>query len=443
MISTFIGGAHNVIVKKYDDLTTTNTAIAEAAKQGIEDILINYWNWSPDGKPSKPARCIPQEKVPGIEISGMFDHSRFVIRIPDQWNGKLIVSAAGGYMHERSMDIPLSDYVLGKKDDAGASYAYACTDKGTIGEIIPAADGNLYPEKRSNTALLHPDLTLMEWHLRMKQLTIATKNLLAKIKGMKPIRTYISGASNGGYVTRYALENDGDLYDGGLELEGVLWTPDVNYISTKVDQLRYWKILKDPNTSQEDKVEARAMYGFPPESDFIMELNIAYGLAFPDAFRMKYDPTYKYRDWWEYNKHPEDYDHYNWNDRPQEVKQALLPISLTGDLPKPLISLAGTWDVQINPKYHAVGYDNLIKSQGKGAMHRLYLIERGNHLDGFVGNPAFDKDKQLQPLVPYYHQGFDLLINWVENGILPPENKTIGVPQIEGKAINLITSKEY
>jgi len=440
MASTLIPGAHNVEVKLYDDLTTNNPIIAKGAVVGIDNIEVH--DWTSEGQPFKPEWLTPKEFVPGIEISGMFDDSKFVIRIPDRWNGKLVTSAAGGVASERSMDVILSDYVLTKFDEKQASYAYASTDKGTRGEIIPAADGKLYPGKRANTAFLHADDGLAEWHVRMKQLTIATKNVLLRLKGKLPIRTYISGGSNGGYVTRYAIEHDGELYDGGLDWKGVLWTPDVNNISVKVDQMRYWKILQDPNASQEAKDVAREKYGFPSESDFLMKYYEKINKLPPDSLRMKFDPTYLHRDWWEYNDHPEDYDDYHWQERPQAVKQAIAQISLTGNIQKPLISLAGTWDVQIDSLYHSVGYQNLINVIGQGDKHRLYLIERGNHLDGLVGNPKIDPDHKLQAILPYYHQAFDILVDWVEKGNPPPVNKTIGLPSSSNKAISIITDED-
>lgn len=442
-MSTLIPGAHSVEVKEYDDLTTNNAEIGREFLAAMSTDSRNLRNWDENGTPSKPAWLIPRHKVPGIQIKGMFDDSHFVIRIPANWNGRLVVGAAGGTGSELSADERLSDFILTKLDANGASYAYAYTDKGTRGEIIPGPDGKIHKNWKARTAFLDPRDSIEEWNMRMKQLTIATKDLLTRLKGHAPVRTYISGTSNGGYVTRYAIENSGDLYDGGLDWEGVLWNTEINNISIKVDELHNWKILQDPNANAKEKEQARARYGFPPESDFLMIKQYRNGRALnPDSLRMKYDPDYIHRDWWEYGSHPEDYDHYSWKDRPQKVKSNIASISLSGKLQKPLISLAGTWDVQIDPRYNAVGYDEMIKARGKGELHRLYMIEHANHVDGIVGSPKIDKDKLLQPILPYYHQAFDLLVDWVENGNPPPESKTIGVPASKDKAISIVTGAE-
>src|SRR3712207_7217118 len=41
-----------------------------------------------------------------------------------------------------------------------------------------------------------------------------------------PRRTYLAGISNGGYLVRWQLENRPELYDGGVDWEGPLFTPD-------------------------------------------------------------------------------------------------------------------------------------------------------------------------------------------------------------------------
>lgn len=438
--SVLVSEAHNVQVVKYDDLTTNNPSIAAAAPSSLGGIEVT--EWSPDGKACKPQWVIPTAKVPGIEISGMIADAKFVIRIPDKWNGRLVVCVAGGFASERSMDINVSDYVLTRFNSEQASFAYACTDKGTRGEVIPAEDGVLYPEKRENTALLHPEDSLEKWHTAMRQLTISAKDVLHRLKGRPPVRTYATGGSAGGYVVRYAIENNGDMYDGALDWKGILWTPEVNNISVKAEQIQCWSVLKDNHASQEDKLKAREKYALPPESDFLMEYYDKMKKQTPDCFRMKFDPAYLQRNWWEYNLHPEDYEGYFWNQRPHEVKEAVRRISLTGDIKKPTISVAGTWDVQIHPLHHAIGYQRLIEDKQKQDMHRLYLIERATHLDGLSGHPAVDAKHQLQAILPYYRQAFDILVDWVESGKQPPASKTLGVPQNRSNAISLLTGDE-
>ncbi|GGT16708.1 hypothetical protein GCM10014713_07010 [Streptomyces purpureus] len=78
--------------------------------------------------------------VPGVQIDGYFpDDSRwnathgwrhdaqFVIRLPDRWNGGLVVTGAPGTRRQYATDTLISDQVLAQ------GYAYAATDKGNTG----------------------------------------------------------------------------------------------------------------------------------------------------------------------------------------------------------------------------------------------------------------------------------------------------------------------
>jgi hypothetical protein len=78
--------------------------------------------------------------MPGVQIDGYFpDSSRFnathswqhdaqfVIRLPDRWNGGLVVTGAPGTRRQYATDKAISDQVLAQ------GYAYAATDKGNNG----------------------------------------------------------------------------------------------------------------------------------------------------------------------------------------------------------------------------------------------------------------------------------------------------------------------
>ena len=161
------------------------------------------------------------ELIPGIQIDGYFsDDSKtncyndedgfpchdlqFVIRLPEDWNGKLVVTGAPGVRNQYALDFIISDFVLSR------GYAFASTDKGNTGQSF-YDDGS------------KPGGSVAEWHRRVEQLTRAAKTTVERRYGKKPKFTYMTGISNGGYLTRYAIENNPELYDGSVDWEGVLW----------------------------------------------------------------------------------------------------------------------------------------------------------------------------------------------------------------------------
>ena len=69
--------------------------------------------------------------VSGIQVEGWFaddpaKEARFLLRFPDDWNGKLVVAGASGTRSEYNGDWAWSDYVLPK------GYAYASQNKGVL-----------------------------------------------------------------------------------------------------------------------------------------------------------------------------------------------------------------------------------------------------------------------------------------------------------------------
>jgi pimeloyl-ACP methyl ester carboxylesterase len=445
-MSVYIPGAHNVMAYRFDDLTTNNPAISRLSEPSRLAVYPSDWN--PDGKaPKKPRWYTAAEKIPGLQIEGWFADSRFVIRIPDKWNGRLVMGGVPGVRDERSADDVFSDYVLTMKDSEARSFAYAATDKGTIGEVIPAPDGKLYPALQGWTTFMHPQDKVDKWMICLRQLTLATQDLLARTRGKKPDRTYLIGISNGGYVVRAALERDGELYDGGVDWEGAIFRAnEPNLISSLVEAFNSYQVYSNKATSAEEKAVAlkrlRAL-GLPEGSEFLWPFYASFVyLGTINWLRMAYDPTFIHRNWWEYSLNPQDYKDYDYFRRPAFVKEAIAKIENTGDIKKPLITVHGTWDAFVFSNVHAIPYERLVKERNKGDIYRLYLIDQGTHHDALVGNPGIDAGKKLQPLLPYVHQAFNLLIDWVEAGKSPPASKTIAKPPTEGKTYDIRTGAE-
>jgi len=154
----------------------------------------------------------------GIQVDGYFpddsttnttngwNHdAQFVIRLPERWNGGLVVTGAPGVRKQYANDYIISDWVLAQ------GYAFASTDKGNTGTSF-----------FNNGSRSAPGEAVAEWHQRVTELTLAAKQVVAQRYGTAPRRTYMTGISNGGYLTRWQIENRPDLYDGAVDWEGTL-----------------------------------------------------------------------------------------------------------------------------------------------------------------------------------------------------------------------------
>jgi hypothetical protein len=129
--------------------------------------------------------------VSGLQIDGYFpddsrtntnnDHNRdsqFVVRLPDEWNGKVAITGASGNRPQYANDFIMSDWLL----DRG--YAFASTDKGNTGEEFYETGEN-------------PGDSIAEWNYRVEELTRATKTVVERYYAQGPRFTYITGISNG------------------------------------------------------------------------------------------------------------------------------------------------------------------------------------------------------------------------------------------------------
>lgn len=358
--------------------------------------------------------------VPGVQIDGCFpDSSRlntahgwnhdaqFVLRLPDDWNGKLVVTGAPGVRRQYAMDTLVSDWVLAQ------GYAFAATDKGNSGPDF-YTDGS------------RPGDALAEWNRRTTQLTRAAKAVVAQYYGHAPRRTYMTGISNSGYLTRWQLENHPELYDGGVDWEGPLWRPDGPNLLT---------FLPTAVARQLGRAGDEDMYaaGFARGSEFLWPYHekAYWGLTqkiYRAALDFGYDPSCPGASAGTTAEEifapcPSDAA-YDYAARPREVHDAVARISLTGRIGKPMITLHGTLDALIPIRVQSDVYAGMIAGQGRSRLHRYYRIEGGTHVDSLYDTYP----DRLRPILPCYRAAFTALTAWVERHEEPPASGTVPRP---------------
>jgi hypothetical protein len=93
------------------------------------------------------------------------------------------------------------------------------------------------------------------------------------------------------------------------------------------------------------------------------------------------------------------------------ARRAIATFAHRGTIGKPLVSIAGTHDAFITPQNHAVAYARAVERAGRSALHELFLVEGGTHVDTFA---AFGYGLQAQ--APFAWAAFDRLVRTVEGG---------------------------
>lgn len=355
--------------------------------------------------------------VPGVQVDGYFpddsttntnhgwNHdSQFVIRLPDDWNGKVVISGSPGTRRQYANDFVIGDWALAQ------GYAFASTDKGNTGAAF-YRDGS------------RPGGSIREWHHRVTQLARATRTVVAEHYGERPRRTYLFGVSNGGYLTRWQLENRPALYDGGVDWEGTLLRArGPNLMTYLPAALKHYPDYAA--TGDQAAHDAMIAAGFAPGSEFLWPFHHSYYWDLTQRiYRAELDPE------WDGDLDagvpfcrsgtiPACDADYDYASRPQRVKNAVRSVELTGRIGKPLLTVHGTLDALLPPATSSDVYDELVERAGRDRLHRYYVVEDGNHVDGLYTTYP----DRLRPLLPCARAAFTHLTAWVERGTQPPSD---------------------
>lgn len=367
--------------------------------------------------------------VPGIQVDGYFPDtsstnlhngwlhdSQFVIRMPDRWNGRLVVSGAPGTRSQYAGDFLFSDWLVAR------GYAYASTDKGNGGDTF-YSDGAA------------PGDAIAEWDFRVTQLTRAAKAVMAQRYGRRPARTYLWGISNGGYLVRWQLENRPRLYDGGVDWEGTLYTAKVPNLLTYLPvALRSYPRYLATGSPAAHRAMIRA--GFMPGSEFTWDYHYAvYWDLTQRLYREELDPGYdgplqggipfcqSGTPWCDAD--------YDYSTRPVAAR-ALRKVALTGNIKRPMLTLHGLNDALLPIRTDSDIYRAMILRHDRARLHRYYRIPGGTHVDGLYS----EYGARIRPLLPCARSAFVRLVAWVEHGRRPPPSTTTHDSLSDDDALN-------
>jgi hypothetical protein len=431
------GKAADVVCFDSPDLTTTNTLAPPTgpttpANNSIPGLPAFAFTPQTDRdviSPAPPDRTPISKVVPGIQVQGRFaddatGEARFLLRLPSDWNGKLVVAGASGTRSEFNGDFAWSDFVLQK------GYAYASQNKGVLNlRLATAADPLACRLNPTSPVFVHfydndAEKPFTQWTTFIVRTARLARDAVKVQYHKHPRRTYAVGTSNGGYQVRRAIEEAPDLFDGGVDWEGTFADPKGPNIL--IDLPPAIKSFPAYEASGFDSTSAAAQAiraaGYPPDI-VIGSLSLwnFYYLQFWEVtqcqWQKRLDPTYD-----TYGAGPGNYD-YAARVAVSDVEVEVAKIAPTGKIKKPLVTVAGTMDALLPIDRHARAYQAKVAASRKGnnehrsAQYRLFEVQNGNHIETFKG--FFP---QLELIQPHAHRAFDLLVDHVEKGTaLPPE----------------------
>jgi len=435
------------------DLTTANPATTPANNSlpGLPPFAFTPQTDRGVISPNPPNRTPITKAVPGLQLNARIasdptGEARFLLRLPNDWNGRLVVAGASGTRSEFNGDFAWSDYVVQK------GYAYASQNKGVLNlQLSTAADPlgcRLNPQsgvfvRFYDNEAGQPFTRWAEFMIRAAELArVGVKGRY----GRPPAFTYAVGTSNGGYQVRRAVELAPQLFDGGVDWEGTFVDDRPPNLLTDLPPA----ILNFPDyvASGFNPVSTAALNirgaGYPPDlttasGSTTTSLWGLYSAQFWEVtqcqWQKRLDPTY-----YTYGSGTGTYNYVS-RLSVSDVGAQLEAFETTGKIQRPLITVAGTMDGLLPIDRHARAYARRVAAaaaerdeRGRGdddhgrgdddgkhrPAYRLYEVQNGNHIETFK-----DTFPQLEFIQPHAQRAFDLLVAQVERGMTLPPNQCI------------------
>jgi hypothetical protein len=425
------------------DLTTNNpnTTPADNSLPGLPPFAFTPSTDRTVIAPSAGKRTPITKAVPGLQLNARIasdptGQARFLLRLPNDWNGRLVVAGASGTRSEFNGDFAWSDYVVQK------GYAYASQNKGVLNlQLSTAADPLACRLAPTVPVFVHfydndPGQPFTRWaEFMIKAAELAREGIKAGY-GHHARYTYAVGTSNGGYQVRRAVESAPELFDGGVDWEGTFVDEHAPNILTDLPPAilnfsDYAASGLNPVSTAAKNIEAA---GYPPDivagtASLWSRYNGQFWEVTQCQWQKRLDPTY--------DTYGSGTGTYNYVARlsVSDVGAQLAAFATTGRIQRPLVTVAGTMDALLPIDHHARAYARKVASAGKHeryghdrhdwdgdrrATYRLYEVQNGNHIETYQDTaPAFP---QLELIEPHAQRAFDLIVEHVErHAPLPPD----------------------
>ena len=392
--------------------------------------------------PNPPNRTPITKVVPGVQLEGTLaddptGEARFLVRLPDDWNGKLVVAGASGTRSEFNGDFAWSDYVVQK------GYAYVSQNKGVLNLKIvslasptpPATDPAPCRLNPASSVWVHffdndPEKPFTQWTQYIIEAAQFARQAAKTNYNHFPTRTYAVGTSNGGYQVRRAIEEAPNLFDGGVDWEGTFVdAKGPNILIDLPPAIRNYPAYVasgfDPSSAAAQNIQAA---GYPP--DLVSGGVSLWGLYWAQFWEVtqcqwqkRFDPTWQtYADGVNNIDGTAGYDYFARAALDPSIATQVGAAATTGKIKRPLITVAGTMDALLPIQRGARAYEAVVNLSRKGnndqreAQYRLYEVQNGNHIETFK-----DTFPELEFIQPHAQKAFDLLVDHVENrAALPP-----------------------